>query len=160
MCKWHGVWKLSRREPSYCLKFDWVAEKVVVDKGLNGWVRAELFVVDDKAVVNIAVVCEVKSSVLEKVVVKLVPRVFNEGNGNVAEGRRELGANPSPSNLFVGVVACPANAGVECKGHNGCDVRGVEGALCRMFCVVSADVGVMEGVASGFGVNCHVGVLS
>ena len=90
---------------------------------------------------------------LEKVVVKLVPRVFNEGNGNVAEGRRELGANPSPSNLFVGVVACPENAGVECKGHNDGDVGGMEGALCGMFCVVSANVGVMKRVASGFCVN-------
>ena len=85
-----------------------------------------------------------EGGVLEKVVVELVPRAFNEGDGDVAEGRRELGANPSPSDLFVGAIACPENAGVECKGHNGCDVRGVEGALCRMFCVVSADVGVME----------------
>ena len=112
-----------------------------------------MFVVHDEAVVDVSVVCEVEGSVLEKVVVELVPRVFNEGDGEVAEGRRELGANPSPSNLFVGVVACPANAGVECKGHNGCDVRGVEGALCRMFGVVSAYVGVMERVAGGFGVN-------
>ena len=79
--------------------------------------------------------------------------MFNEANGDVAEGRRELGANPSPSDLFVGVFACPENAGVECKGNDGCDVGGVEGALCRMSCVVSADVGEVEGVASGFGVH-------
>ena len=108
---------------------------------------------DNEAVVHVAIVREVEGSVLKEIVVKLMPGVFNEGDGEVAEGRRELGANPSPSNLFVGVVACPANAGVECKGHNGCDVRGVEGALCRMFGVVSAYVGVMERVAGGFGVN-------
>ena len=34
-----------------------------------------------------------------------------------------------------------------------------EGALCRMSCVVSAYVGVVEGVASGFGVNSQ-GVCS
>ena len=119
-----------------------------------------MFVAHDEAVVDVPVVCEVEGSMLEKVVVELVPRVFNEGDGDVAEGRRELGANPSPSDLFVGVIACPENAGVERKSDNGCDVGGVEGALRRMFWVVSADVGVMEGVASGFGVNCHVGVLS
>ena len=140
-------------EVIHCFKFDWVAEKVVVDEGLNGWVGEKLFVVHDEAIVNIPVVCEVESSVLEKVVVKLVPRMFNEGNGDVAEGRRELGANPSPSNLFVGVVACLENTGAECKGDNGCDVRGVQGTLCGMFGVMSTNMGVVEGVASGFGVD-------
>ena len=89
-----------------------------------------------------------------------MPRVFDQGNGDVAEGRRELGANPSPSNLFVGVVACPENTGVECKGDNGCDVRGVQGALCGMLSVVSANVGMVKGVASGFGVDCQgVGIV-
>ena len=84
---------------------------------------------------------------------KLVPGVFNEGDCNVAEGRRELGANPSPSDLLAGVVTRPENASVECKGHNGGDVECMEGALCGMFCVVSANVGVMKRVASGFCVN-------
>ena len=108
----------------HCFEFHWIAEKVVVDEGLDGWVGKEVFVVNDETVVDVPVVCEVESSVLEKVVVELMPRVFNEGNGNVAKGRRELGANPSPSNLFVGVVACPENAGVECKSNDGRDVRG------------------------------------
>ena len=118
-----------------------------------------MFVARDETVVDVSVVSKVEGSVLEKIVVELVPGVFDEGNGDVAKGRRELGANPSPSDLFVGVVACPENAGVERKGHNDGDVGGMEGALCGMFCVVSADVGVMEGVASGFGVNCQ-GVCS
>ena len=143
----------------HCFQLYWIAKKVVVNESLYGWVGEEVFVVHDETVVNVSVVGEVEGCVLEEVVVELVPGVFNEGDCDVAEGRRELGANPSPSDLFVGVIACPENAGVECKGHNGCDVRGVEGALCRMFCVVSADVGVMEGVASGFGVNCQ-GVCS
>ena len=123
----------------HCFEFHWIAEKVVVDEGLDGWVGKEVFVVNDETVVDVPVVCEVESSVLEKVVVELMPRVFNEGNGNVAKGRRELGANPSPSNLFVGVVACPENTGVHCKGDNGSDVGRVEGALCGMFCVVPAN---------------------
>ena len=90
---------------------------------------------------------------LEEVIVELVPGVFNEGDCDVAEGRRELGANPSPSDLFVGVVTCPENANVERKGHNGDDVGCMEGALGGMFGVVSANVGMMEGVACGFGVN-------
>ena len=52
----------------------------------------------------------------------LVPGVFNEGDGDIAQGWRELGANPSSSDLLVGVVACPENTGVECKGDNGGDV--------------------------------------
>ena len=142
-----------------CFKFHWVAEKVVVDEGLDGWVGEEVFVAHDETVVDVPAVCEVESSVLEKVVEELMPRVFNEGNGDVAEGRRELGANPSPSNLFVGVIACPENAGVECESNDSCDVGGVKGSLRRMSCVVSADVGVVEGVASGFGVNSQ-GVCS
>ena len=134
----------------HCFKFDRIAEKVVVDEGLDCWVGEEVFVAHDEAVVDVSVVCEVEGSVLEKVVAKLMP---SEGNGDVAEGRRELGANPSPSDLLVGVIACPENAGVECKGNDGCDVGGVEGALCGMPCAVSADVGVVEGVASGFGVH-------
>ena len=147
----------------HCFQLYWIAKKVVVNESLYGWVGEEVFVVHDETVVNVSVVGEVEGCVLEKVVVELVPGVFNEGDCNVAKGRRELGANPSPSDLFVGVVACPENASVECKGHNGGDVGCMEGALGGMFCVVSANVGVMEGVASGFGVNgqgvCSIWVL-
>ena len=64
-----------------------------------------------------------------------------------------MGANPSPSNLLVSVVACLENTGVECEGDNGSDVRSVECALCGMLGVVPANVGVMERVAGGLGVN-------
>ena len=85
---------------------------------------------------------------------ELVPGVFNECNGYIAEGRRELGANPSSSDLLVGVVAGPENASVECKGHDGGDVGGLDGALRGMLAVVSADVGVVEGVAGGLDIHC------
>ena len=49
---------------------------------------------------------------LQEVVVDLVPGVFDECNGYIAEGWRELGANPSSSDLLVGVVASPENASV------------------------------------------------
>ena len=79
--------------------------------------------------------------------------MFDECNGNVAKGWRELGSNPSPSDLLVGVVACPENACVEGKSHNGGDVGCVEGALCWMFWMVATDVGVVERVASGLDVH-------
>ena len=114
-----------------------------------------MFVVNDETVVDIPIVCEVEGHVLEKVVVELVPGVFNESDGDVAKGRGELGANPSASDLFVGVVACPENACVECEGHNSCDVRGVDGTLCRVADVVPAAVRMVERVACGFGVDCE-----
>ena len=142
------------------LQFDWVAEKVGMDERLNGWVGQELFIVDNETVVDVAVVGEMKSSVVEEVVVQLVPRVFNEGDSNVAEGRGELGANPSSPDLFVGVVAGPENAGVECICHNGCDVCGVNSALRRMAAVVLADVRVVERIARGFRVDGQgVGII-
>ena len=64
-----------------------------------------------------------------------------------------MGANPSSSDLFVGVVASPENAGVECKGHDGDDVRCLYGALCGVLAVVSADVGMVEGVAGGLDIH-------
>ena len=142
-----------------CFQFHWIAKEVVVNESLYGWVGEEVFVAHDKAVVDLSVVSKMEGCVLEKVVVELVPGVFNEGDGNIAKGRRELGANPSHSDLFVGVVACPENASVECKGHNSGDVGCMESALGGVFGVVSANVGVMEGVASGFGINCQ-GVCS
>ena len=108
---------------------------------------------DDETVVNIAVVSEVEGSVLEEIVVELVPGMFDEGDGNVAKGRGELGANPSPPDLLVSVVACPENAGVKCVCHNGRNVCSVDGTLCRVASVVPANVGVVDRVASGFGVN-------
>ena len=63
----------------------------------------------------------------------LVPGVFNECDRDIAKGWRELGANPGPSDLFVCVVACPENTGVQCKSDNGSDVGRVEGALCGMY---------------------------
>ena len=107
----------------------------------------------DEAVVHVTVVGKVESSVLKEIVVELVPGVLDEGDGNVAKGRGELGANPSPPDLLVSVVACPENAGVKCVGHNGRDVCGVDGTLCRVASVVPANVGMVERVASGFGVN-------
>ena len=47
-----------------------------------------------------------------------MPGVFDEGDGDIAKGWRELGANPSSSDLFVGVVASPENACVEGKCHD------------------------------------------
>ena len=89
-----------------------------------------------------------------------MPGVFDEGNGDVAKGGGELGANPSPPDLLVSVIACPENAGVECICYNGCNVCSVNGALCGVASVVPADVGVVKRVASGFGVNGQgVGVI-
>ena len=115
---------------------------------------------DNEAVVHVAIVREVESRVLKEVVAKLMPGVFNEGDGNVAKGWGELGANPSSPNLLVGVVACPENASVKCICHNGCNVCRVDGALCRVATVVPADVGMVKRVAGSFGVNSKsVGVV-
>ena len=79
--------------------------------------------------------------------------MFDEGDSNIAKGGGELGANPSPPDLLVSVVACPENASVECICHNGCDVGGVNSTLGRVASMVLADVGVVKRVASGFGVD-------
>ena len=79
--------------------------------------------------------------------------MFDQCDGHVAQGWRQLGSNPSASYLLVSVVASPENASVEGKCDNGCDVSGVESALCGMSSVVSANVGVVERVAGGFGVD-------
>ena len=55
--------------------------------------------------------------------------------------------------MLVGVVACPENTSGQCKGDNGSDVGRVKGALCGMFCVVPANMGMMERVAGGLGVH-------
>ena len=86
--------------------------------------------------------------------------MFGEGNGDVAKGGGELGANPSPPDLLASVIACPENAGVECICYNGRDVCSVNGALCGVASAAPADVGVVKRVASGFGVNGQgVGVI-
>ena len=65
-------------------QLDGIAEKVVVNQCLYGWVGEEGFVVYDEAVVDIAVVRKVEGCVVEQVVVKLVPRMFDQGDGDVA----------------------------------------------------------------------------
>ena len=70
-----------------CLKLHWVAKKVVVNESLDGWVGEGVFVVDNEAVVSVAVVIEVEVGVMQEVVVELLPRVFNDSDGNVAQGR-------------------------------------------------------------------------
>ena len=66
-----------------------------------------------------------------------------------------MGANPSSSDLLVGVVARPENAGVERKGYDGGDVGCLDGALCGVLAMVSADVRMVEGVAGGLDIHCE-----
>ena len=56
----------------------------MVDEGLDGRVLKEMFVVDNEAVVDIAVVSKVEVCMLKEVVVDLMPGMLNEGDGNVA----------------------------------------------------------------------------
>ena len=70
----------------------------------------------------------------------LVPGMFDECDGDIAKGGRELGSNPCASDLLICVVASPENACVEGKSHNGSDVGCLDGALCGVFRTVSADV--------------------
>ena len=65
-------------------EFHRVAKEIVVDKGLDSRVLKEMFVVDNEAVVNIAIVSKVEVCVLKEVVVYLMPGVLNEGDNNVA----------------------------------------------------------------------------
>ena len=65
-------------------QLDGITKEVVVDKGLDGWVGEEVFVVHNEAVVDISVVREVECCVLKEIVVELVPRVFYQGDGDVA----------------------------------------------------------------------------
>ena len=146
-----ALWKVyveaQKVEVVNWLKFDWVAKKVVVDKCL--------LIVYDEAVVHVTVVGKVEICVLKEVVVDLVPGVLDQSDSEVAEGRRELGANPGPSDLLVCIVACPENASVERKGDNGSDVRCVKSPLGGVLGVMSANVGVMKRVACGLGVDCQ-----
>ena len=54
-----------------------------------------------------------------------MPSAFNKCDGDVAKGWWQLGPNPSSTDLLVGVVAGPENAGVQGKEHDGCDVCNV-----------------------------------
>ena len=65
-------------------EFHWVAKEIVVDEGLDSRVLKEMFVVDNEAVVDIAIVSKVEVCMLEEVVVDLMPGMLNEGDGNVA----------------------------------------------------------------------------
>ena len=65
-------------------EFNWVAKEIVVDEGLDSRVLKEMFVVDNKAVVDISIVSKVEVCVLKEVVVDLMPGVLNEGDGNIA----------------------------------------------------------------------------
>ena len=65
-------------------EFHRVAKEIVVDEGLDSRVLKEMFVVDNEAVVDIAIVSKVEVCVLKEVVVDLMPGVLNEGDGNVA----------------------------------------------------------------------------
>ena len=53
---------------------------------------------------RLSTLVEMEVGVVENVGVELLPSMFNESDGNVAKGRRQLGANPSATNLLVGVV--------------------------------------------------------
>ena len=53
----------------HCFKFDRIAEKVVMDEGLYGWMGQEVFLVDNKPIVHIAVVCKMEICVVKQVVV-------------------------------------------------------------------------------------------
>lgn len=72
----------------------------------------ERVVVSDEAVVHIVVVGEVEVRV--KVVVELVPRVFDEGDGYVAEGVRvgtqsQLHEFAGRCDIAIAVIAGPEN---------------------------------------------------
>ena len=47
------------------LEFHWVAEEIVVDEGLDSRVLKEMFVVDNEAVVDIAIVRKVEVCMLK-----------------------------------------------------------------------------------------------
>ena len=65
-------------------EFHGVAKEIVVDKGLDSRALKEMFVVDNEAVVDIAIVGKVEVCVVKEVVVDLMPGMLNEGDGNVA----------------------------------------------------------------------------
>ena len=112
----------------------------MVNEGLDRRVLKEMFVVDNEAVVDIAIVSKVEGGMLKEVVVDLMPGMLNQGDGNVAQGWRELGSNPGPSDLFVSIVASPENACVEGESHDGGNVGCLDGALGGVFLMVSANV--------------------
>ena len=55
--------------------------------------------------------------------------------------------------MFVSVVASPENACVEGKSYDGGDVGSLDGALGRVFSMVSANVGVVKRVAGSLDIH-------
>ena len=76
-----------------------VAIEVRVDQRLDGEVLEESAVECNEAIVHIPVVEEMDLGVVCQRVVKLVPGMFDEGDGDIAQGGGELRANPGSSNL-------------------------------------------------------------
>ena len=81
---WEVDVETEEMEILHRFEFHRVAKEIVVDKGLDSRVLKEMFVVDNEAVVDIAIVSKVEVCVLKEVVVDLVPGVLNESDGNVA----------------------------------------------------------------------------
>ena len=69
-----------------------------------------------------------------------MPGVFDECDGNIAEGGREVAANACALSLLVVGIAGFENAGLWCMLNNEGYVLGVNGALLWMVNVVPADV--------------------
>ena len=70
-----------------------------MDQSPDGQVFEEDVVERDEAIVHVPVVDEVDLGVICQRVVKLMPGVFDKSDGDVAQGRRELRANPGSSDL-------------------------------------------------------------
>ena len=65
-------------------QFHWVAVEVRANQRLDGEVLEEGVVESYEAVVHVPVVDEVDLGVVCQGVVELMPRVFDEGNGDIA----------------------------------------------------------------------------
>ena len=70
-----------------------------MDQGPDGEVLEEGAVERDEAIVHVPVVDEMDLGVVCQGVVELMPGVFDEGDGDTAQGRGELRANPGSSDL-------------------------------------------------------------
>ena len=81
-------------------QFHGVAKEVRADESLEGDVGEKVLVEGDEAVVHVPVVGEVDLGVVHDGVMELLPGVLDEGDGGIAERRRELGSNPSPPYLL------------------------------------------------------------
>ena len=65
-------------------QFHWVAIEVRVNQSLDGKVLEEGTVECDQAIVHVPVVDEMDLGVVCQGVVELMPRVFDEGDGDIA----------------------------------------------------------------------------